>query len=148
MKFQAFSPCLLCYSKGPNAWGILFDPTNEWKNIQPFLQKNNIQLRYIFLTQPTFKNAFRIAQIKQETGAKFFSFKSDLLQLRNLPRLADEVNVCGIKVPHVDRFLDGLDQIDLDGNVLKIKSSEQSHHYQIGNQLIPPVKVETPCEME
>lgn len=137
MQFQIFNNSVVGYIQGEKAWGILFDPTNEWKNIQPFLQKNNIQLKYILVTSPTFKNAFRIAQIKQETGAIFLSFQSDMLELRNLPRLADQVNVCGIKVPHVDRFLDGLSEIDLDGNVLKISSSGKSHQYQIGNQLIP-----------
>jgi hypothetical protein len=126
----------VCFWEKPK-WGFVLDPANEWKHIQPFLQEQQIELKYILLSKPTFKNAFRVAQIKQETGAKFLSFKSDLLQLRNLPKLADEVNVCGIKVPHVDHFLDGLEQFDLSGKMLIIKGSEGIHQYAIESHVFP-----------
>lgn len=148
MKFQAFSSSFLVHTEGSDSWGFLIDPANEWKHIAPFLKNNQIQLRYLLVTQATFQKAFRIAQIKQETGAKFLCFQSDMLALRNFPKLADEVNVCGIKVPQVDRFLDGLNQINLDGKVLTIRSSGKVHQYQIDTQDIPPLKVETPSEME
>ena len=133
MKYQVFNDSFLFFSESPNVWGILVDPTNQWKQIQEFVKKNEIQIRYILLTRATFKNAFRVAQIKQETGATFLSFQADLLKLRQLPTLADHVNVCGIKVPHVDRFLDGLDKIELDGISLQIKTSGDVHEYVIDN---------------
>ena len=91
---------------------MIVDPCNEWGNIKVFLQAHQIELKYILLSQASFKNALRVATIQHETGAHFLSFKSDLLPLRKLPRLADEVNVCGIKTPRIDRFLDDLEQID------------------------------------
>ena len=63
-------------------------------------------------------------------------------------KLADEVNVCGIKVPQIDRFLDGLAEIDLGGTVLKISSKNDHHEYEINSHVIPLRKVESPAEME
>ena len=137
IKIQIFSSSVLCFTEGSEAWGILFDPGNAWKEIAPFLKQNGIHLRYVLVTQPTFQKAFRVAQIKQETGAKFLSFQNDMLELRNLPKLADHVNVCGIRVPQIDRFLDGLEQIDLDGKLLHIRSSGKSHQYEIEGHVIP-----------
>lgn len=148
MKIQAFNSSYLCFTDQPESWGILIDPSNEWKHIAPFLAENKITLKYLLITQATFQKAFRVAQIKIETGAKFLGFQSDMLQLRNLPRLADEVNVCGIKVPQVDRFLDGLEQVDLAGKVLTFRTSGKVHQYRIEEKDIPPLKVETPSEME
>ncbi len=148
MQIQLFNNAYLVFEKSENPWAVLVDPGNEWKNIQVFLKNNQLTLKYILLTQPTFKNAFRVNQIKQETGAKFLSFQSDMLQLRNLPKLADEVNVCGIKVPQIDRFLDGLAEIDLGGTVLKISSKNDHHEYEINSHVIPLRKVESPAEME
>jgi hypothetical protein len=148
MQLQIFNSAYLVFEKNKNFWAILIDPGNEWKNIQAFLKTNGLTLKYILLSKPTFKNAFRIAQIKSETGAHFLSFKYDLLQLRNLPKLADEVNLCGIKVPQIDRFLDDLSEINLDGNMLQIRSNEGSHQYQMGELVIPAMKVESPSKME
>lgn len=148
MQIQLFNDAFLCFTSDGKKWGLLIDPSNEWKNIGPFLKEKGIELRYILLTKPTFKNAFRVAQIKMETGAKFLSFQTDLIRLRSLPKLADEVNVCGIKTPQVDRFLDGLKEVDLDGNMLTISTDRDTHEYRINSHVIPPRKVETPDEME
>jgi hypothetical protein len=148
MKIQVFNSSYLCFTEGPDSWGILVDPANEWKHVAVFLEKNQIKLRYLILSEATFQKGFRINQIKLETGAKFLGFQSDMIPLRNFPKLADHVNVCGIKSPQMDRFLDGFEQIDLDGKVLKIKSSGKTHQYQIDGQDIPALKVETPSEME
>jgi hypothetical protein len=148
MQIQAFNDAYLVFEKSENAWAVLVDPGNEWKNIQAFLKTNQLTLKYILLSKPTFKNAFRVNQIKQETGAKFLSFQSDMLQLRKLPKLADEVNVCGIKVPQIDRFLDGLTEVDLGGSVLKISMKSDHYEYQINSHVIPLRKVESPGKME
>lgn len=148
MQIQAFNSAYLVFEKSENAWAILIDPCNEWKNIQAFLKTNQLTLKYILLSKPTFKNAFRVNQIKQETGAKFLSFQSDMLELRKLPKLADEVNVCGIKIPQIDRFLDGLTEIDLGGAVLKVSLKNDHYEYRINSHVIPLRKVESPVEME
>jgi len=155
MQIQVFNSAYLVYEKGENGCAFVIDPGNEWKQIKTFLKTNQLTLKYILVSCPTFKNALRIAEIRLETGAKFFSFQSDLLELRKLPRLADEVNVCGIKVPHIDRFLDGLTEIDICGKSLKIKDLGGARQYQVGDRFMPevegsktPSKVVSPGEME
>ncbi len=137
MKIQALNSAILSYTNPPNAWGIVINPGNHWETISAFLKKEQIQLRYILLTTPSFKNALRVTQIQLETGAKFLSFQSDLLKLRQLPREADVYNVCGIKTPKVDRFLDGSDYIELDGIPVQIETSGAVHKYSIDGVGIP-----------
>ncbi len=139
MEIQVFNNSFLCFEKGEKSWALIVDPCNEWGNIKVFLQAHQIELKYILLSQASFKNALRVATIQHETGAHFLSFKSDLLPLRKLPRLADEVNVCGIKTPRIDRFLDDLEQIDIFGKTLKIKDFGGVRHYQIEKFVMPPI---------
>lgn len=137
MKIQILSNSYLCFTDPPNAWGILVDPLNHWDEILDFLKKNEIKLRYILLTSPSFEKSLRVAQIRLETGAKFLSFQPDLLKLRQLPREADIYNVCGIKIPQVDQFLDGKSEIDLDGVRVQISTSGALHKYSVDGIEIP-----------
>lgn len=137
MKIQVLSNSYLCFTDPPNAWAILVDPCNQWEMLSNFLKEKQIKLRYLLLTSPSFEKSLRVAQIRQETGAKFLSFQSDLLKLRQLPREADIYNVCGIKIPQVDRFLDGMDKIELDGVPVQVSVCGASRKYVVDGIEIP-----------
>lgn len=116
---------------------LLIDPSTLWKDIHPFIQRHGIQLHYILVTEITFEKTHLIAEIKRETGAKFFCFEADLLKLRSLPRWADEKNVCGVKIPHVDGFLKLQEPIQLGEFDVTIVGNENSREYQVGKLRVP-----------
>lgn len=125
------------YTELPDSKGIAIDPGQNWDDIHAFLKKNKIELKYILLTQVNFETAAWISHIKGETSAHFLSFQSDLLKLRMLPRWADEKNVCGIKIPQVDQFLDGRQTFDFQGFEIKIATKDNHHEYQVGKLRVP-----------
>ena len=117
--------------------GIALDPGASKHEILTFAQENQISIRFLLLSEAIFEKAYSISEIKQATGALFYSFQSDLLLLRNLPRWADERNVCGIKIPHVDHFLDDAETIDFDGFRVDVWSEKNYHQYGIGKLRLP-----------
>ncbi len=128
---RLFNHSILLHLEGPQAWGILINPDKDWEMIKAYLIKHQIKLQYLLVTHANFEFTYRISEIQNETGAKFLSFQSDLLKLQQLPKQATALNICGVKIPHIDRFLDGLKKIDLDGVMLHIQSKENVHEYSV-----------------
>lgn len=124
----------LVYNKGR---GLLIDPHTQWEDIHQFIQLQGIHILYVLVTEITFEKTYLISEIKRETGAKFFCFQTDLLKLRNLPRWADEKNVCGVKIPHVDGFLKLQEPIQLGEFEVTIVGNENSREYQVGKLRVP-----------
>lgn len=141
MEYQRFT-----FSKNPQKGAhlvyiedgaLLIDPECDWEEIQKFLKINNLTLLYILISKVTFENTYQIAEIKKETRSKFFGFQTDLIKFRNLPRWADERNVCGVKIPHMDGFLKLQGENILGEFLISVVGDENSREYQIGKLRVP-----------
>ncbi len=105
----------IIYVLNPEPIAILLNPYDTWVQVDAFLQKHDIHLKYILLTDALFDTAYRVAHIKQQTGARLLGPQSFLLKLGTLPKQADQRNICGIKIPPVDRFIKTDETLDLHG---------------------------------